>query len=412
MFRSPYRSPFSRSSAVAVAEVATNAATNIEAFSTTLQGELTYLTIGETVDVYFRYREKGAPGWTSTSPQEITATGSFHEDIEGLDQLTTYEFKAVVDWGEDEDVGDTLEVRTTGVLAVSAAVDALSVSRGRNISTSIQAEIEAVAPLVIATEELSITTKPATAVFSRSATLNGRLDLVETWTPGADVEVFFEYRKVGAGSWTETYPRDEMDESGNFSFQLIAVLTPSTDYEFRAVAEHGITLDTGETKYFTTTATLGLNFWVGVDSAVTLRPREVSKDLLVAADIAVFPKKHVTVDFFTECETETVLTIVARLMYKTILALVETEAFITRQAQKKVLAVSDTAATITRALTRGVLVTVRVLPFIASRPLAWLSPFLIGVVRKIDEMRGRVCKTDEVRGAVRKEDELKGRVRR
>ena len=76
------------------------------------------------------------------------------------------------------------------------------------------------------------TTEPADPVGYDTATLKGNLtDLGDATT----VDVFFEYRKDGAESWTET-TKQTKTVTGTFN-EALTGLDQYTDYEFRAVSE-------------------------------------------------------------------------------------------------------------------------------------------------------------------------------
>ena len=178
--------------------VTTNAASDEDIDSATLNGNLTSLGDFTPVHAYFRYRKKGDGTWTNTSEQERTGTGTFNQAISSLDQDTTYEYSAVVRYDTDQYVyGSTVEFDT---LAFTAP---------------------------------SITTNSATGVDTDSATLNANLSALGDATT---VDVFFEYRKVGAGSWTTT-TKQNRSSTGTFN-QALSNLDQDSKYEFRAVVEY------------------------------------------------------------------------------------------------------------------------------------------------------------------------------
>lgn len=85
----------------------------------------------------------------------------------------------------------------------------------------------------------------ASSVGETTARLNGNLTSMGS---EAAVDVYFEYKESGAGSWTETSPV-EQTEPGTF-YTDVAELTADTDYEFRAV----VLYDTTEKAYGSTLA--------------------------------------------------------------------------------------------------------------------------------------------------------------
>ena len=96
--------------------VTTEAATDETTVSALLQGEL---DIGDetSVEVLFRYRIQNEESWIETESQVMEASGAFNEEITGLENDTTYEFKTVVQWDGEEIVGD---VETFSTLTVES----------------------------------------------------------------------------------------------------------------------------------------------------------------------------------------------------------------------------------------------------------------------------------------------------
>jgi len=76
--------------------VVTNAATNIDDASATINGSLTDMGTASTVSCYFEYGTTTAYG-SSCSAVDMTATGSFWCDLSGLSEDTTYHYRAVAD---------------------------------------------------------------------------------------------------------------------------------------------------------------------------------------------------------------------------------------------------------------------------------------------------------------------------
>jgi hypothetical protein len=97
---------------------------------------------------------------------------------------------------------------------------------------------------------LDVATDPATAVGETSATLHGSVDDLG----GADAaDCHFEYRQVGASSWTATSTQS-LSSTGAFSADVTG-LADGADYEYRAVADASDgDAATGSTVTFTTTA--------------------------------------------------------------------------------------------------------------------------------------------------------------
>lgn len=81
-----------------------------------------------------------------------------------------------------------------------------------------------------------ISTAAATDVGENTATLNGELDILGTEEA---VDVYFEWREVGAAEWETTAPQ-ELTEAGAFD-EGLTELDKNTEYEFRAVVNYDTT---------------------------------------------------------------------------------------------------------------------------------------------------------------------------
>lgn len=81
----------------AVLSVTTRAATNITAASMQLNGQLVDLGQYNNADCYFQYTddESFAENVQETTPQNLTTTGEFSDEITGLEAGKTYYFRAV-----------------------------------------------------------------------------------------------------------------------------------------------------------------------------------------------------------------------------------------------------------------------------------------------------------------------------
>ena len=179
--------------------VTTNGATEITDDTATLNGELTELAGEDSVDVRFRYWEKGDKRGTYSSTDFVSksSTGSFSETVSGLNSNTTYVFVAEVETSDGtNDFGAKLEFDTAN--------------------------------------ELDVTTNSASGVTSDSATLNGELNGLA----GEDsVDVRFRYWEKGdkQGTYSST---DFVSKSSTGSFsETVSGLNSGTTYVFVAEVE-------------------------------------------------------------------------------------------------------------------------------------------------------------------------------
>ena len=191
--------------------VVTGPATDVNESTATLNGELLELGDFDDVDVFFEYRPIGADEWLSTEPQTFDEPGPFSAEID-VEQGVEYEFRAVAETNDTVSIGEfqtfTKEVPDKDLPRVA--------------------------------------TEPATDVNESTATLNGRLITLGDFE---EVEVFFQYRLVGADEWLETEPQLLM-ESGPFSDEISGLVT-GTVYEFRAIAVADDTVVAGPIQRFT-----------------------------------------------------------------------------------------------------------------------------------------------------------------
>jgi len=97
----------------------------------------------------------------------------------------------------------------------------------------------------------TVTTQAASSITPTTATLNGNVtDLGEETT----VSRAFDYRVVGAGSWTRTTPDTGITATGAYT-KGITGLTAAEDYEYRSVVIYNSTEEVyGSTVDFTTAA--------------------------------------------------------------------------------------------------------------------------------------------------------------
>ena len=220
-------------------EVETQAATNIDFFSATLNGEVTEIEGFEDADVFFEYGETVEE--LDTAPQTITEPQTFDESVDELVNDTQHEFRAVaLGDGDPEErfEGDILTFTTD-----NATVD--------------------------------LQTDEATGVDSFEAVLNGEvLDII-----GYDeADVFFQYGDTDVTD-NETAP-NTISTPQTFD-ELIESLSAGATYEFRAMANAtGTVEDTfeGDTLTFTTLE-------VEVDGQITLNEEAVEGADVIAYNL-------------------------------------------------------------------------------------------------------------------------------
>ena len=199
--------------------VTTSAASGIGETGATLNGNLSALGDATTVDRFFEWKEVGGPTWNTTTKNPQTVTGAFSQGISGLSSNTDYEFRAVAEY---EDGGTQRVEGTTLTFTTSSYI----------------------AP--------SVTTSAASDIASITATLNGDLSSLGSAT---SVGVYFNWREVGAGTWTITTTQSR-STTGVFN-QAISGLTFGTDYEFQAIVSYNDGTEktvTGNTLTFQTIA--------------------------------------------------------------------------------------------------------------------------------------------------------------
>lgn len=194
--------------------VSTAEATNVTESAATLNGSLDDLDGASSADCYFRWRRIGADTWNTTATQTLSAIDSFSEDVTGLEDGVDYEYTAVAEASDgDTDTGTTVSFSTPD-------------------------------------DPPAVTTDAPTNVSDSSATLNGSLDDLGG---ASSVDCYFEWREVGASSWTTTATQT-LSATGSFS-EDVTGLSSGTDYEYRAVADASDgDADTGSTLTFTTSS--------------------------------------------------------------------------------------------------------------------------------------------------------------
>lgn len=213
----------------ATLKASTGAASDVTDTTAVLNGSVDQFGDSSTVDVFFRWGPAGQSGDfppDTTLEEELTSTGSYSVEIDGLDPSATYEYWLVSDSGLDVDRGSREGFTTTG-------------------------------------PQLAVETERSSDASDASLTFNGELlDVGEA----DSADVAFEYRQSDESAWTET-SRQTLSGPGPFS-ATVDGLSEDTEFDVRAVASasDGDT-DTGEVVVAHTT---------GDPDVVTLEPTNVS----------------------------------------------------------------------------------------------------------------------------------------
>jgi len=112
----------------------TEVAENIGLHSAKLTGGVEDMGDASSVDVKLQYRPKGSATWENTPKRTLDNLISFTENVAGLDDMTTYEWRAWADNGTVENTGVIKEFRTPGWRVHSSASEndsRVTISNGR-----------------------------------------------------------------------------------------------------------------------------------------------------------------------------------------------------------------------------------------------------------------------------------------
>jgi len=279
-------------------EVETNEATDITVDSAVLHGEVIEIGMKDEVEAFFRYREDSEEEWIETDEQTVSEEG-FDQLIDGLEDDTTYEFKAVIQWNGEDDTGEIETFKTLKVATFELSnlvVDPDDVYIGENFDLEVDVEntgdVEGeytaefymenekigedtvVVPegetktasfthstdeantyevsVEDLTEEITVSDFPEVKTESPSSidTSNAKLHGEVTYLGLEDeLDAYFNYRVQGE-EWEST-PAEKITEMGDFSHELTD-LDSNTTYEFEAVIEWNGGEEKGETLTFTT----------------------------------------------------------------------------------------------------------------------------------------------------------------
>lgn len=198
-----------------VIDVETRDATEIDATSATLNGELVDFSYVDEVEVLCEYGPVGEGLVESTDSITFSEPTNFWFDLSDLNEDTEYEFRAVGTADDHTDHGDVERFTTETVT-------------------------------------IDIETNEASDVGKTSATLEG--ELVD-FSGVDEVEISFEYGEVGTGFQNSTVSWSVSQPTGFFN--EVSGLNEDTEYEFRAVASAADSTETGGVQSFTTEAPYG-----------------------------------------------------------------------------------------------------------------------------------------------------------
>ena len=196
-------------SVLRLSPVVTEEATEVAAYSVTLNGRLISLAGETSVEASFEYGVIPGTYTHTTSSQLLTSPGELIVDVSGLSGFTTYYYRARISNGESFFYGIERDFTTL-------------------------------------TAPPEVTTEDASLVTTSSAALNGRLTSLGT---APEVDVYFEWG-TSSGSYSGQTVAVTMMNGGTFSADLTG-LAPGTTYHFRAVAD-GHDADFGQEVVFTT----------------------------------------------------------------------------------------------------------------------------------------------------------------
>jgi len=94
-------------------EVKTQAAVDIGIDEARLVGNLTEIGLEDSIEAYFRYKKKDDSFFTEeTNIDNIAVEGEYDQPIGGLESNTTYQFKAVIEYGTTEITGEEMTFTT------------------------------------------------------------------------------------------------------------------------------------------------------------------------------------------------------------------------------------------------------------------------------------------------------------
>ena len=203
--------------------VETLSATNIDDNSATLRGNLTD-DGNDSNDVYFTWGTSSNNLNRTLTAGTKSSTGTFSKNLSGLNDNTTYYYKACADNSSGSDCGSTESFRTD--------------SNGGNCTDCCDN--------CNGTSRPDVTTLTSTSVGSTVAIINGYYN-----SNGCSTTTYFQYGRTNdLGSFVGSVSHSG-DTSGGMAY-VFSSLSPSTTYYYRAVGSNCEGVTYGAIKSFTT----------------------------------------------------------------------------------------------------------------------------------------------------------------
>ena len=220
-------------------EVDTLEPENVFTNTADLRGEITnFAGFTQGADVFFEWGEEGSGTTNTAQAGVLQGAGTFEENIEGLEDGTTYVYKAAAEADGEKATGPEVTFSTTDI-------------------------------------QLSVETLGASGVQSQSAILNGDLTGYNGFSEDATVE--FEWGEQGQG-YPNTSTADQSPLGSTEQFSAEIDVDPAVSYEYRARAEAESVSDTGDVVTFTTQDTT-LQVETGKASSVTFDSATLNGEL-------------------------------------------------------------------------------------------------------------------------------------
>lgn len=184
--------------------VTTKSATSIDTDSAVLRGEVNNDGGANSTDVYFKWGTSSSNLYRTLNAGSVNSADTFSKNLSGLDNDTTYYFKACADNNNDSSCG---------------SIKSFTTDSGNNNNNNNNGDLP------------NITTLGTVSVGSTVASVDGYYD-----ANGCSVTTYFEYGRTSSlGSATAAVNRGNGSGSMLYSFTNLA---PNTTYYYRAVGNN------------------------------------------------------------------------------------------------------------------------------------------------------------------------------